>query len=78
MSTYYLRGVVSVRTYTYVRVPGRPVTLRYLLALEHPGAIVDMSVIYASLIGLSLPATLLYYAMMLLVCRIIFERKVSE
>ena len=51
---------------------------RFLFTAGNPGAVIDVSVIFSTVIGLALPATLLYYAVALLVCKLVFDRQVGD
>eukprot|EP00750_Incisomonas_marina_P010673 INCI16296.3.p1 GENE.INCI16296.3~~INCI16296.3.p1 ORF type:complete len:402 (+),score=60.70 INCI16296.3:418-1623(+) len=50
----------------------------FLFTAGNPGAVIDVSVIFSTVIGLALPATLLYYAVALLVCKLVFDRQFNE
>ena len=50
---------------------------RFLVTANNPEAVIDVSVIFSTVIGLALPSTMLYYAVALLVCKLVFDRQVS-
>lgn len=50
---------------------------QYMLRTTDPNISVDVSIITSSIIGLALPATLLYYTLAILICRFVFEKKVG-
>eukprot|EP00750_Incisomonas_marina_P010676 INCI16296.6.p1 GENE.INCI16296.6~~INCI16296.6.p1 ORF type:complete len:587 (+),score=74.80 INCI16296.6:138-1763(+) len=51
---------------------------QFLVTANNPEAVIDVSVIFSTVIGLALPSTMLYYAVALLVCKLVFDRQFNE